>query len=72
MKIDNVIIDKATELLSQQGSIIDIYWEGEGEFGHIYLYSYNDGRLELDSEHMGKEFVKQVFNKLIENAEMEE
>lgn len=57
---------------------IDIYWEnndmefGNGEFGHIYLYFSADGELQIDSEHMGKEFVKEVFNKLVNSAILKE
>lgn len=57
----------------KEGGFIDIYWENEdAEFGHIWLYSSADGELQIDSEHMGKEFVKKVFNKLVDNATLKE
>ena len=58
---------------SIESGFIDIYWEdGEGEFGHIYLYSSVGEELQIDSEHMEKEFVKKVFNKLVDSATLKE
>lgn len=58
---------------SIESGFIDIYWESEeGEFGHIYLYSSTGEELQIDSEHTGKDFIKKVFNKLIDNATLKE
>jgi hypothetical protein len=58
---------------SIESGFIDIYWEDEGgEFGHIYLHSSVGEELQIDSEHMGKDFIKKVFNKLIDNATLKE
>jgi hypothetical protein len=58
---------------SIESCFIDIYWEDEeGEFGHIYLYSSVGEELQIDTEHTGKEFVKKVFNKLVDNATLKE
>lgn len=72
MKINSVIIEDAGVNTTGSRGIVDIFWEGEGEFGHIYLYFYGDGRIKIDSEYMGKEFVKQVLSKLVDDAELKE
>ncbi len=72
MKITEVTIYGVKESPMTGEDFVDIYWENdEGEFGHIDLHS-SDGDLEIDSEHMGREFVKQVFNKLIDSATLKE
>jgi len=70
--IIDVGIDGVTKT-PNNGGFIDVYWEDDdGEFGHIYLYSSVDGEVQIDSEHMGKEFIKKVFNKLVDNAVLKE
>jgi hypothetical protein len=75
-RIKIMIIDASINGVKEtpkRGGFIDIYWEDEcGEFGHILLYSSADGELQIDSEHMGKEFIKKVFNKLVDNAKLME
>lgn len=72
MEIDNVEI-YAVEFdgVKQEGSLkyIDIAWSGNIGFGHIYLYTDSSGKLKLATEHMNKEFVKMVLEKLVDEAE---
>lgn len=45
-------------------------WGVEGcGFGEITFY-YKDGKLQLESECMGKEFVKKILNAFIDEAEL--
>jgi hypothetical protein len=70
--ITYAIIDDVKET-SNGGSTIDIYWEDNDKgFGHIYLYYHHNKELQIDTEYMGKEFTKKVFNKLINSAEIKE
>ena len=48
------------EVDSFQGAT-DIYWEDEElGFGHIYLYTDSMEKVVIDSETMGKDFIKKI------------
>jgi hypothetical protein len=71
MKITHVEIYGVKNIPETDDNYIDIYWENdEEEFGHISLYSSFDGKIVIDSEYMSREFVEQVFKKLVTDAEL--
>jgi hypothetical protein len=51
------------------GFVID--WESKSAgFGQLAVSVYRDGRVKLDTECMGREFVKAVLAKLVDDAEV--
>jgi hypothetical protein len=73
MEITKVHINGVKHNPKTMDDYIDIYWQNEElEFGHIGLYSSFDGKIVIDSEYMRKEFIKQVFEKLIDDAELKD
>ena len=72
-RIIHASIEGAMENSEKEYIYISIFWENhEAEFGHIGIFSYKDGSIEIDSEHMGKKFVKKVFNELVNKAKLRE
>lgn len=65
-RIETAVID-SIDGMDKKG-LIDIYWDGELGFGHIYLIFNNDDQLVIESEYMGKEFIKEVLCKLVDDA----
>jgi hypothetical protein len=71
MKIIQASIDGVKGNPETKDYFVDIYWENEeGEFGHIWIYSSGEKPV-IDSEHMSRDFVKQVFEKLVDDATFE-
>jgi hypothetical protein len=59
-----------TEICGNKG--FRISWADDNlGFGEIAFYKDN-GKLKLDTENMGKDFVKKVLNNLVDNTEIEE
>lgn len=59
-------------IIDSMKNIVDVYWEDDNMFfGHIYLFTngLND-KVQIDSEYMGKDFVKKVLCQLVDDAEL--
>ncbi len=50
---------------------IDLQWEADCGFGHLAFKLMPDGTIHCNNEAMGREFVKNVLNKLVDTAVME-
>ena len=46
---------------------IGIYWSANIGWGECVLYFDEQNKLHADTEYMGKDFVKMLFDKIIEN-----
>ena len=66
MEITDVEIESINKAADGAG-IINIAWWGKG-WGHIYFILRNSGILQIDSELMSPEFVKQVLCKLVDDV----
>jgi hypothetical protein len=44
----------------------------DGWFGTIDFFAAEDNEIVMDTEHMGKEFVKEIMNYVIDNAKVKE
>lgn len=53
------------------GNALRLRWyDSLGFFGVVDLYEARDGHIKIITETMGKDFAKQLFNQLIEEADL--
>jgi hypothetical protein len=63
--------NKEGEQVNQGG--FDISWRTKSAgFGHMIVYIDNDGKIKCQDEGMGKTFLKDVLNKLIDKIELDD
>ena len=69
--ITRVSIDNFGDCASGDGLYLCLAWETQSAgFGVLTIYQREDGKIEMDTEAMSAEFVKAVFNKLVDSAEL--
>jgi len=56
--------------MDQNGFALEWSKDGVG-FGNLYFRNTEDGKIKITTEYMDKEFVKEVVNFMLENAEYE-
>ncbi len=65
----NINVEPFSKKVEQNGFYISWSKEGYG-FGELTIFIQEDGKLFIDSECMGEDFVKEVFNEVINSAEI--
>jgi hypothetical protein len=68
MEINNVEILGVKEK-DENAGLLRIEWQYEKGFGVLNLF-INNGKVEIDSEFMSKDFVKQILCKLVDEAKL--
>lgn len=51
--------------------VVNIDWDSSEGFGQLGIIINESGKVFVDTEYMGREFAKQVLNKLVDDAEVE-
>ena len=49
--------------------MVILKWTGRG-FGEVLISIHKNGKIVIESEHMGRDFVKAVLCKLVDDAEV--
>ena len=57
--------------MDQNGFALEWSKEGFG-FGNIYFRNTEDGKIKITTEYMDKEFIKEIVNFMLDNAEYED
>jgi hypothetical protein len=67
-------IDKVEAFKSARfptNTVVNINWDSTEGFGQLGIIINESGKVFIDTEYMGREFAKQVLNKLVDDAEVE-
>ena len=67
---DQITFLRIDGFLNQNGFVLEWSKEGTG-FGNIYFRNTEDGKIKITTEYMSKEFVKEIVDFMLENAEYE-
>jgi len=52
-------------------TVINIDWSANVGFGQLGIIINKNGKVFLDTEFMGRDFAKQILNKIVDNADVD-